>query len=236
MMSIRSAVVAIALLVGCASCSSTPPASSADSRTSAERAEARSVAIVSGGKAHCGGVWLSKSLILTAAHCVQTENEAQKVLEALGVEVHQPSLIGSEADYAVKEGLRNGVSHSAKVMAADTDVDLALLMADIPPEHEYARVSQREDIHDGEELDVVGSTAGLAFTYSRCYVGAQRKDYLQVSGPVFLGNSGGGAFDDRGELVGIAHHMIGSEDVLVPSVSFFVPARAIRKFLEAAAK
>lgn len=234
MRSIIVAALAVLGFVSCGACASYPAPKEVDSRTSAERAEAKSVAVIRREHAACGGVWVGRNSILTAFHCIRLEDgptsEEEAILEALGVEMPKPSMIGKAVAYQSKDGS----TYESTVALVDEDNDLALLSASQPPEHDIARVSDR-DLHDGEELDVVGSTAGLPFTYSRCYVAATREHFVQVSGPVYLGNSGGGAFDERGDLVGIAHHMIGEEDEgPIANVSFFVPGEVVRKFLAGA--
>jgi S1-C subfamily serine protease len=49
---------------------------------------------------------------------------------------------------------------------------------------------------------------------------------MQVSAPVWFGNSGGGAFNDEGEIVGIASFIMKG-----PSLGFFIPVDSIRPFL-----
>jgi S1-C subfamily serine protease len=50
--------------------------------------------------------------------------------------------------------------------------------------------------------------------------------WMQVSAPIWYGNSGGGAFDAEGSLVGIA-----SFKALAPNVAFYVHLETIREFL-----
>jgi S1-C subfamily serine protease len=52
---------------------------------------------------------------------------------------------------------------------------------------------------------------------------------LQVQVPVAPGNSGGGAFDDGGHLVGLMDGMLET----LPGEGFFVPVEVIRPFLKA---
>ena len=178
-----------------------------DRRTSAEKAEAKSVAILSsGGRAKCGGVWVGQASILTAGHCVTPHrypwDNSTPVMEGL--------LVLYETEF-------EGVAHNGYVVRYSEELDLALIATpwgETPP-HEYAKLGASP--RDGDELDIVGSMGGLAFTYSRGVVAATREagydddpkafKVIEVTGPVFFGNSGGGAFDSWGNLVGIADYI-----------------------------
>lgn len=230
------------MLVAC--CEAVPrhvdaPPPAADTRTHAERADAMSVSLLdSDGDPNCGGVWVAETKIVTAYHCIDDAGKpaVSQLLEALGLD--DPYKDWSPIGQPVGYQLRNGDHHSAVVKAFDMDHDLALLevLATDVPEHDITFVSDRF-LHDGEELDVVGSTAGKPFTYSRCYVasGNETDGFLQVSGPIYFGNSGGGAFDEGGHLVGIADKMIGTtKRGLVPDMAFFITGSVIRTFVASA--
>jgi S1-C subfamily serine protease len=93
-------------------------------------------------------------------------------------------------------------------------------------------------IHDGDEVDVVGSTVGLPFTCFHGQVAATRVFdespfktlQLQVAG-VNHGNSGGGAFDSHGALIGIADFMYGRGEETMQGMAFFVHRDSIFTFL-----
>ena len=80
---------------------------------------------------------------------------------------------------------------------------------------------------------IVGHTTGLWWTYiegdvssSRTHVGKFSK-LLQISSPAWFGNSGGGAFNEDGKLVGISSWIY----TKAPMVTFFVHGDVIRSFL-----
>lgn len=224
------ASLATLIVAGCA-CSSNPPASAPiDQPTAAERAEYKSVAIDT-DTARCGGVWVSPTQIVTAFHCVRPEDEVDELLGALGLTITKHQVIGAVVPYHVKADVT--VTYQATVVAADEVHDLALLATSSPPvPHGIARVSDRVP-RDGEPLDVVGSLAGLQFTYSRCYVAAGRREdgYMQVGGTVYAGDSGGGAFDENGDLVGLAEKIYADQNGIIYGVSFFTPGATVKRFL-----
>lgn len=127
--------------------------------------------------------------------------------------------------------------HLSKVVGWDDRYDLALLEAAgqaIPP-HETATLAT-VDPEIGESVHIVGHPNKLYWTFLEGTVASYRGSiahvedtdgpFLQIRSPVYFGNSGGGAFNDRGELVGIADFLMG-----LPSEGFFIPAVSLRKFL-----
>ena len=96
---------------------------------------------------------------------------------------------------------------SAKVIAADLDGDRCLLQssASLKSYINYSRNHQNLDI--GEEVAAIGSPKGLSNTLSRGIVAGQRtkqgQALIQTDAALSTGSSGGGLFDQSGNLVGI---------------------------------
>ena len=134
--------------------------------------------------------------------------------------------------------------HLSKVAAWDEEHDLALLevVGQLQPPHTIARLA-KETPDLGEHVNVVGHQTGLYWTYMGGQVAAYRDEdhykrlsvgrddakgpYMQVQMPIFYGNSGGGCFNDYGELVGIAVRI-----TRAPEVGFFVHRDTIASFLD----
>jgi len=167
---------------------------------------------------NCAGVWISKTLILTANHCVDE---------------HPPNF-----QYIVPGDLADKKSREALLLAADKKVDLALLMANPEdlPEHNVVKLSE-DPVVTGDPMHVVGHTAGYPWTYSYGFVSAIRDGMfgpsafdtkvVQISAPVWMGNSGGGAFDANGQLVGICSWISKNG----PHLTFFIHRDIIKSFL-----
>jgi len=136
--------------------------------------------------------------------------------------------------------------HLTRVLALGGSSDLALLQAinpDVLPFHTFALLPA-ETPAVGEKIFIVGHPHGLFWTHSEGNVGAYRGDmnepgetvdpvlvgpFLQVDAAIYKGNSGGGAFNDRGELVGICSFTVG-----VPNAGFFVHLDSIKAIMKEA--
>jgi hypothetical protein len=194
----------------------------------------------------CTGVWVDKDKILTADHCARAPIEAAFDLDADDPEQREAVQLiekGFKINYITEKdstGLWREPKklHAAVVEKFDYDHDLALLVVKDPkdvPEHRVAPLADKTPAQ-GEELHIMGHPTGLTWTYGHGYVAAYREEkfrsskktgpFLQVSGPAWHGSSGGGAFNNNGELVGIA-------DFLTPAPHnvMFIHLETIRSFL-----
>lgn len=167
---------------------------------------------------NCAGVWISKTLILTANHCVDEK---------------PPNF-----QYIVQGDLVDKKLREALLLATDKKADLALLISNPEdlPEHTVAKLSE-DPIMVGDPMHVIGHTAGYPWTYSSGFVSAVRDDMfgpsafdikvVQISAPVWMGNSGGGAFDSNGQLVGICSWISKNG----PQLTFFIHRDVVKSFL-----
>jgi S1-C subfamily serine protease len=96
----------------------------------------------------------------------------------------------------------------AEVIAADRKTDRCYLrvldgeLAPVPGFRDYASLSV------GEAVFTIGSPEGLINTLGDGLLSGLRRsedgiEYVQITAPVSPGSSGGGVFDDRGNLIGI---------------------------------
>jgi len=165
----------------------------------------------------CSAVWIKQGVLLTANHCIRGST----------------MLSYSTLDDA-DELIRLAVPY-----AQDIKNDLAILYVDpaTEPPHDIAKLSD-DVIESGEDVDIIGHTMGFEWTYSKGYIAAVRNNMsgpgltetqkvIQISSPAWMGNSGGGAFDDVGTLIGICSWVSTSG----PFLTFFIHHDVIREFL-----
>lgn len=198
---------------------------------------------------YCSGVWINEDTILTAAHCVQVHKPASlKMLESLGLKKStvaktwspvgdklQYSSHGDIQDYHIRK-VRS--AHDCTVIAVDDDNDLAIVKASAGlfsiPQHEIATIASESQI--GDNVHIMGHPSGLLWTYVRGNIAQVRDgfanvddvkvDVLHISAPIWFGNSGGGAFNDNGELIGVLSFL-----QRTPSTGFFVRHTVVEDFL-----
>jgi serine protease Do len=107
--------------------------------------------------------------------------------------------------------LDDGSEYSAKVVGTDDKTDLALLkIEDNGRDFTYVKFSEAEP-RVGDWVVAVGNPFGLGGTVTAGIISAHGRqigagpydDFLQIDAAVNRGNSGGPAFDFRGEVVGV---------------------------------
>lgn len=179
-----------------------------------------------GLKPFCGGVWVSRNWILTAFHCVKGETRVLPYVDPGDVGDEDPS------DSKVRLGY---------VAAWSNKADLALVFDPEPPSHPFVHVSNDTKESVGRPIHVMGHTVGYWWTYSHGYVSRDFKSespagmlvrVVQVSAPVWMGNSGGGIFDETGKLLGISSWVSKAG----PNLAFFIHPTVIQEFLEGVAQ
>lgn len=177
----------------------------------APQAAAGSTVKVIAGQGHGSGVHIGGGYIITAAHVTA----------------------GATADLPIKAD--DGTMHSATVLWENKGTDIALLKLNGTPKIAASKLACAEP-PAGAELKASGSPGSLEFisTYGRVS-GAARKhgpwsSVVVFDGTVAPGMSGGGVFNDRGEVVGITVGLMvvpaGFSASLLP-VSYIVPASAV---------
>ncbi len=168
----------------------------------------KTVALVdpeSGGRVRpfCSGVWVSGNTIITANHCVDDTAIGELVNYVTNGDVYAPGELADRETITP----RNSVLY-----AVDKAHDLALLSALTPPGHAVARITM-EPTRAGQRVTSMGAPLGEMWSYSSGDVAAVRYLtshgykilFIQATTPISGGNSGGGLFNDMGELVGICH-------------------------------
>lgn len=189
----------------------------------------------------CAGVWISQTRFISARHCPETE--IISTIEAfLHIKPNLKELPGVIMPYKIYSEINERFKiadrkkpHFAVVIAYDPKNDLALFEATDPVEHDIVPLYQG-DIYDGQNLLIVGHSAGMEYSvingivskdYRLMEVFGEKWDTIQISAPVAGGNSGGGAFDLDGNLLGIC-----SFTKAAPNQSFFVHRNIIVDFIK----
>lgn len=145
--------------------------------------------------AGCSGTYVSTSTVLTAAHCFS----------------------GTVTDVWVRGVDKK--SYPATVLKLDPVRDLALLKVGKVKNHKYARMAN--DTRVGEKVINVGSPIIFEFLISEGIVSSidykidgdlsygGKSRYTVTTAMINSGSSGGGAFNEKGELIGVNTMTIG---------------------------
>jgi len=183
---------------------------------------------------YCTGVWISEDEILTAGHCAAGISRHIKNLEEndpvdpVGVNINY--IVEDEVDQAGKvTGL-----HMGHIKFWTEDHDLALIKVDgiTTPRHQIAHLVTSLPV-PGDKVFCVGHPSGMFWTYVEGTVSAYRDipdahgKLIQINASVYFGNSGGGVFDENGDLLGIASFLIQQ-----PNMAMYISVENINDFLK----
>ncbi|WP_053228187.1 S1C family serine protease [Spirochaeta cellobiosiphila] len=125
----------------------------------------------------------------------------------------------------------------AKVIGYDSDMDIALLKAEITPDAVFKPHYGTEYL-PGDEIYALGSPGGLESTLTKGIVSAANRrfmpigDALQVDVPINPGNSGGPVIDKEGKLVGVVFAGIESFEGINFSIPYHWVAQNLPKLYE----
>jgi S1-C subfamily serine protease len=181
-------------------------------------------------RSYCTGVWVSSVDILTAGHCVGALVEEDSGLSPVGEKVMY--IVESEVTEVQKDPV---MFHDGVVSGYDKAYDLGLIrVSGNVPDHNVSEFAE-EMPGLGEQVYFVGHPRGMYWSYIVGVVAAYRREvgeekhgpFVQVSAPVYFGNSGGGVFDRDGKLFGIASFITRS-----PNTGFYIHRDSIVKFLK----
>lgn len=180
-----------------------------------------------GPQAFCTGVWVSSSSILTANHCTHKAPIGTRFKISVESDVIEKA---TRKEYAYIE------TRDAAIYDRDAKHDLALLRIEPTqaPKHAVARVSTAP-LHVGAPSFGMGQAKGLWWSFAVGNISAEREldtsfvkcMLVQTTTPTSPGNSGGGLFDERGDLIGIAHASMLSAQ----NLNFYIHPRYITAFL-----
>lgn len=104
----------------------------------------------------------------------------------------------------------DGSEYDARLIGADERTDLALLKVDAERKFEYVEFAEEAPLV-GEWVVAIGNPFGLGGTVTAGIVSARGRDigagpyddFIQIDAPVNRGNSGGPAFNVKGQVIGV---------------------------------
>jgi len=177
---------------------------------------------------YCGGVWVNDEHIVTARHCIRNDDGSvttgtivkYKTYNAYSPRIPEPRLTPFDIKTAI-------------VVGFDRESDLAILSSVDNVRHKVAFIS-KDYVYDGQPVYIMGHTKGLEYTFMDGIVSktreitafGMRQKTIHVTSHAWKGNSGGGAYDSNGKLVGICSFLV------PPGAVFFIHKDVVVDLLE----
>ncbi len=157
------------------------------------------------------------------------------VLDDQGTVLTNAHVVGDAETVTIET--HKGTTARASVVRRDKSIDLALLTTaatDVKWSGIQPSTAQLPVV--GSTVYVIGHPAGLGWTLTQGIVSGQRasgevqaSQLIQITAAVSPGNSGGPAFDERGNWIGtVSSKLVGPG---LENISFVIPASELTKFL-----
>jgi len=243
------AISLLTLVLGAGCCSNANPAKTFNEQLNDEQiarhVQDATVALLvgpNGDKApYCGGVWIDDKHILTAAHCAEVLGRTIFSID----EEQDYNAVGDIAMFLNTSDIKDGIipqdfTWIGVVKKIDKEHDLALIQSISATSYHTIAVLALKDVKAGDPLHIVGHPIGLAWSYTKGYIASIRNalgpvlgqhpisaKVIQASAPIWVGNSGGGAFNSDGHLVGLCSWIT----LRAPNIAFFIHRDELKKFL-----
>ncbi len=133
----------------------------------------------------------------------------------------------------------NGKVLDAKVVGTDPKTDLALLKVQQPGDYPYVTLDKATP-KIGDWVVCIGNPYGLGGTVTAGIVSAKGRNigdgpydrFLQIDAPINKGNSGGPAFDEEGQVVGVNTAIYSPSGGSV-GIGFAIPATTVERVVTA---
>lgn len=133
--------------------------------------------------------------------------------------------------------LHDGSVYDAKYIYGDEYVDLAVIKIE-KNDCDYATIGDFEQMQLGDEVLAIGNPLGYGLSVTNGIISALERQVtienttmtlLQTSAAINSGNSGGGLFNMKGELIGIVNAKVGGTSV--EGMGFAIPSTTVVKSL-----
>jgi serine protease Do len=151
-------------------------------------------------------------------------------------------VIAGESDISVtvfaqgKGGLDKKMWENVRIIAANTELDLALLKIDSPETVDFPTVvlGDSDDLKQGQPVFAIGAPLGLERTVSQGIISLKNRVnegrlFIQTTTQINPGNSGGPLFNLKGEVVGVNNMKLAAPGA--EGLGFAIPSATLKMFL-----
>jgi serine protease Do len=139
---------------------------------------------------------------------------------------------------SIKVVMQDGTEYDAKLIGADKLTDLALIKVEADKPLPYVAFSNETAPKVGDWVVTIGNPFGLGNTVTAGIISAHHRhigegpydDFIQIDAPINKGNSGGPAFNTKGEVIGINTAIFSPTGGSV-GIGFAIPASSATKII-----
>ncbi|MDP2683463.1 MAG: serine protease [bacterium] len=178
---------------------------------------------------YCTAFWISETHLLTARHCVTDDEGATKLNSVVSFTTYK------EFNNTIPTPTPKKL-YSAIVVAAseENEADIAILKTLDDVDHNILKISKNVTL--GSSIHIIGHPMGISYSYMTGIVSQiryfkmrnKRLLTIHATALIWMGNSGGPAVNENGELIGIASFIVRT----VPGMAFFIHRDEIVKLLK----
>ena len=169
-------------------------------------------------------------------HHRSTNQGSGFIVSADGYVVTNNHVVEHGEDIEVK--LSDGKTYAAKLIGTDDKTDLALLKIEADREFEFVEFAD-DSARVGDWVLAIGNPFGLSNSVTTGIISAKGRDlrsgpydnYLQIDAPINHGNSGGPAFNLKGQVIGVNTAIYSPTGGNV-GIGFAIPASVAKEVIE----
>jgi serine protease Do len=211
-----------ALVVALVGCTTLRPTKPQTFNPAVADLQSKTVAIIvadeDGVSARCSGVWVDANRFVTAHHCIGDDDLI--------------AYVGRD-DVLKRQGQTRLALRFGYVSADDPEHDVALVTVNEVSSHGTAVLAK--NVYAGLVVRTMGHPFGLLWSFSAGHIAAVRtgddgESWVQSTAPISPGNSGGGLFNEAGELVGVC---VSTGRPPAQNLNRFADVRYVRALMEA---
>ena len=156
------------------------------------------------------------------------------IIDEKGIVITNNHVIKGAEDIFVRV---NGENFKAKVLGADSGMDLAVLKIESNNNFRPVKFGDSDNARIGDWVIAIGNPFGLGGTVTSGIISARNRsiglsryeDFIQTDASINQGNSGGPLFNMKGDVIGINTAILGQSGSI--GIGFAIPSNSAKKVI-----